>query len=215
VSLTWLDPIDPRTMDAEVVASGRAHPMRAVTHAAAAEVGAWTGDTPHQVQALFDQLAGEWHNRHSPDRLEAIGDALDRGGPLPDHGTWLELGAGDGWVSAHLAARAPALIAADLSWRMLAASPADGVPRMQADAAALPLDDHAITVAVLMNMLLFPAELDRVIAPGGRLVWLSSRGPATPIHLTPQQVVAAMPGRWGGLAAQHGTAIWAVLQRLG
>ena len=86
---------------------------------------------------------------------------------------------------------------------------------LQADAAHLPLDDHAVTVAVLVNMLLFPWELDRVIAPGGVLVWLSSRGPATPIHLTPEQVAAAMPGRWGGMAGQHGTGIWTVLRRLG
>lgn len=215
VNLTWLDPVAPEPLDEGVVARGQAHPMRTVTHAAAAEVGAWSGDTPRQVQATFDQLAGEWHTRHSPDKLEALGDALDRGGPLPPEGAWLELGAGDGWASAYLAARAPRLIAMDLSAQMLRGSPHDGVARVQADAATLPLADHAVTVAILMNMLLFPTELDRVIAPGGRLVWLSSRGPATPIYLAPEQVIAAMPGRWGGTAGQHGTATWAVLRRLG
>lgn len=214
MTIIWLDPIDPEPVDERVIAMGRAHPMRTVTHAAAAEVGAWTGDTPRQVQSTFDQLAGEWHTRHTPDKLEALGDALHRGTP-PAHGTWLELGAGDGWASAYLAARAPAVVAMDLSWRMLSASPADGIPRAQADAAALPLDDSAVTTAVLMNMLLFPTELDRVIAPGGALVWLSSRGPATPIFLAPEQVAAAMPGRWGGVAGQHGTATWAVLRRRG
>ncbi len=215
MSLTWLDPIDPQPVADDVIAMAQRHPMRMVTHAAAAEVGAWSGDTPRQVQRTFDDLAGEWHTRHSPDRLDPLADAIDRGGPLPDHGTWLELGAGDGWASAMLAARAPALVAVELSTLMLAESPDDGVPRLQADASALPLDDHAVTVAILMNMLLFPTELDRVIAPGGALVWLSSRGPATPIHLTPEQVIAAMPGRWDGVAAQHGTAIWTVLGRRG
>ncbi|CAN5514829.1 hypothetical protein BH23ACT9_BH23ACT9_13410 [soil metagenome] len=215
MSITWLGAISPEAVEDHVIALGQAHPMRIVTHAAAAEVGAWSGDTPRQVQATFDQLAGEWHTRHTPGRLAALADALDRGGPLPAHGTWLELGAGDGWASADLAARAPRLVAMDLSARMLAASPDDGVPRMQADAACLPLDDHSLAVAVLINMLLFPTELDRVIAPGGALVWMSSRGPATPIYLAPEQVAAAMPGRWGGVAGQHGTATWAVLRRLG
>lgn len=215
MSVTWLDPIAPEDVPEQVVAAGVAHPMRQVTHAAAAEVGAWEGDLPRQVQRAFDELAGEWHTRHTPDRLRPLEDALTRGGPLPDHGTWLELGSGDGWATATITPHAPRLVAADLSAEMLRRAPADAAPRLQADAATLPLDDHSVTVAVLMNMLLFPSELDRVLAPGGALLWLSSRGPATPIHLTPEQVVAAMPGRWGGVAAQHGTAIWAVLRRQG
>jgi hypothetical protein len=214
VALTWLDPVDPREVPADVVAAGQAHPMRQVTYAAAAEVGAWDGDLPRQVAETFDALAGEWHTKHGPDDLAALGDAIDRG-RMPGSGTWVELGAGDGWASSYLADRAPRLVATDLSRLMLAESPSDGVARFQADAAALPLDDHAVTGAVLMNMLLFPRELDRIIAPGGALLWLSSRGPATPIHLTPEQVVAAMPGRWGGVAGQHGTATWAVLRRQG
>ncbi|AXV05592.1 hypothetical protein DVS28_a0891 [Euzebya pacifica] len=215
MSITWLDPIAPETMPDDVVAMGERHPMRTVTHAAAAEVGVWQGDTPGMVQRWFDELAGEWHTHASPDRLLPLVDALERGGPIPDHGTWLELGCGDGWMTSTLAERAPRLIATDLSWEMVRRVPTGPTPVLQADAAHLPLDDHAVTVAVLVNMLLFPWELDRVIAPGGVLVWLSSRGPATPIHLTPEQVAAAMPGRWGGMAGQHGTGIWTVLRRLG
>lgn len=214
MSITWLDPIAPEAVDERVVALGQAHPMRTVTHAAAAEVGAWSGDTPRQVRASFDQLAGEWHTRHTPDRLDPLADAIARGTP-PARGLWLELGSGDGWATSLLARHAPTLVAVDLSARMLLHAPPDAAPRLQADASALPLDDHAVTTAVLMNMLLFPSELDRVIGPGGALVWLSSRGPATPIYLAPEQVVAAMPGRWGGVAAQNGTATWAVLRRLG
>ena len=214
--LTWLEPIDPRDPPADVLAAGRAHPMRTVTHAAAAEVGAWSGDTPSRVRATFDALAPQWHTRHTPDRLDPLVDALDRGGALlAGHGTWVELGSGDGWATPALAERAPALVAVDLSLAMLRRAPADAAPRVQADAARLPLDDRVVTVAVLINALLFPAELDRVIAPGGAMVWISSRGPATPIHLTPEQVVAAMPGRWGGLAGQHGLGVWAVLRREG
>ncbi|MEE8599492.1 methyltransferase domain-containing protein [Euzebya tangerina] len=219
MSITWLEPIDPQDVDAEVTLAGRRHPMRMVTMAAAAEVGAWSGDTPRQVEATFDALAGEWHTRHSPGRTAALGDALDRGVLTEDWtasgDVWLELGAGDGAASATIAARAPRLVAIELSARMLAESPDDGVMRVRADAAALPLDDHAASCVVLMNMLLFPTELDRVLAPDGRLLWLSSRGPATPIYLSAEQVAAALPGRWGGVAGQHGTAHWAVLSRLG
>jgi SAM-dependent methyltransferase len=214
--LEHLPAIDAQPLPPDVVAAGRDHPMRTVTRAAAAEVGAWSGGTPAQVRATFDALAAEWHTRHTPDRLDPVADALERGGHLlPAGGWWLELGSGDGWATARLAAAAPRLLALDLSLEMLRRAPADAAPRVQADAAHLPLDDHAVTCAVLMNMLLFPTELDRVLAPGGALVWISSRGPATPIHLTAEQVVAALPGRWGGVAGQRGAGTWAVLRREG
>ena len=215
MTITWLEAINPEEMPDDVVAMGERHPMRTVTRAAAAEVGVWQGGTPAMVQRWFDDLAGEWHTHASPERLLPLVDALDRGGPVPDHGTWLELGCGDGWITPTLVSRAPSLVSMDLSWEMIRrAAPKASAP-LQADAAHLPFDDHAFNVVVLVNMLLFPWELDRVLAPGGSLVWLSSRGEATPIHLTPEQVAAAMPGRWGGPAAQHGTGIWTVLRRLG
>lgn len=219
MAITWLDPVDPEVLPADLVAERGRHPMRAVTHAAAAEVGAWEGDVPRQVREAFDHLADEWHTHHLPERLEPLRDAVARGGPLPMDRPWLELGCGDGWVTSTIAGMAPQrdgrpdLVSMDLSLAMLRlATPG---PYVQADASRLPLDDHAIGVAVLMNMLLFPIELDRVLAPGGVLVWLSSRGEATPIHLTPEQVAAALPGRWGGVAARHGPATWGVLRRLG
>lgn len=215
MTITWLDPVDPSPVNPRTLASAQQHPMRLVTYAAAAEVGAWSGETPRQVQDTFDVLAGEWHTKHTPDKLAALDDAVRRGGILPPHGLWVELGAGDGWASARVATHARDLVAVELSTQMLARSPADGVARVQADAAALPLDDHSVTVAVLMNMLLFPTELDRVVQPGGRILWLSSRGPATPIYLSPEDVIAALPGRWGGVAAQHGTATWTVVERRG
>ena len=214
--LMWRDPVDPRQPPPDVVAAGESHPMRRVTHAAAAEVGAWTRDTADTVRRTFDALAPQWHTRHTPDRLDPVADALSRGGHLlPGHGTWLELGSGDGWATRALATAAPTLVAMDLSLAMLRKAPPDAAARVQTDAAQLPLEDSTITCALLMNMLLFPTELDRVLAPGGALVWISSRGPATPIHLTPEQVVAALPGRWGGLAGQRGTGVWAGLRREG
>lgn len=213
-----LPPVEPRAADPSLVASAERHPMRRVAYAAAAEVGAWSGGLPGEVTAVFDGLAGEWHAKMTPDRLAALDDALVRGGAdAAGAGVWLELGCGDGGATATVAARADRLLAMDLSPRMLAAARArgTGVPLVRADAAALPLADHAVAVAVLMNMLLFPTELDRILQPGGRLVWVSSRGPATPIFLSASQVVAALPGRWGGVASQHGEATWAVLRRLG
>lgn len=213
-----LPPIDPEQVPDDVVATGRDHPMRMVTHAAAAEVGAWDDGTRRQVAGYFDQLADEWHTRHTADKLLALQDALIRGGGhlggLPASRPWVELGSGDGWATATIAAHAPALLSVELSAGMVAIAPR-GSWLVRGDASALPLADHAVDVAVLMNMLLFPSELDRVLAPGGVVVWVSSRGAATPIHLTGEQVAAALPGRWAGATSQHGTTTWTVLRRAG
>ncbi len=60
----------------------------------------------------------------------------------------------------HLAARFEAVVGLDLSAEMLRQGSG---PRVQADAVALPLPDASIDCAVLVNALLFPRELDRVL----------------------------------------------------
>jgi hypothetical protein len=86
-------------------------------------------------------------------------------------------------------------------------------PRILGDAARLPVHDGSIDAAVLVNALLFPLEIDRVLAPDGALLWVNTRGDETPIHLPPDDVDAAMPGEWSGLAAEAGAGLWAVLRR--
>ncbi len=45
------------------------------------------------------------------------------------------------------------------------------------------------------------------------IVWVNTRGADTPIHLPPEDVAAAMPGEWKGVAAEAGLGIWAVVRR--
>ena len=66
---------------------------------------------------------------------------------------------------------------------------------------------------MLVNALLFPAEVARVLAPGGALVWVNSLGDATPIHLSAADVAKALPGGWGGPASDAGWGTWCVLRR--
>ena len=84
---------------------------------------------------------------------------------------------------------------------------------MLADGARLPLVDGAADAVVLVNCFLFPAEVDRVLAPDGVVVWVNSSGGETPIHLPPEDVVEALPGRWEGVQATAGVGIWCVLRR--
>lgn len=194
------------------------HPMRRVTRQVAFEPDGWTSDRAGKVAALFDSLAPEWHTRMQPGRLDSLVDALQRGGaseaPLED-GLVVELGSGTGFATPLLVEhfRGAQVVAMDLSREMLLRAP-DVAARVQADASKLPLADKSVSVLVLVNMLLFPVEVDRVLAAGGALVWVNSLAERTPIHLPAEDVGEALPGRWEGLASRAGGGTWCVLRRL-
>jgi SAM-dependent methyltransferase len=192
------------------------HPMRAVTRAVAFDPDGWTPERQAEVVALFDSLAPEWTSRDVPGRELPILDALDRGlAALPPTGraAALELGGGTGLYSAAMAEQFATLVTLDISWEMIRLVPPGAALPVQGDGAGLPFADGALDAMVLVNMFLFPAEVDRVLAPGGVVIWVNSRGPATPIHLTADEVDQALPGPWDGVAARAGWGTWSVHRR--
>ncbi|MGI8684459.1 MAG: hypothetical protein ACR2MO_05120, partial [Acidimicrobiales bacterium] len=88
-----------------------------------------------------------------------------------------------------------------------------GTFRLRADSSTLPVRHGAAAVVALVNMFLFPAEVDRVLAPDGVLLWVNTLGDATPIHLPATDVQAALPGDWDGVAADAGWGTWATFRR--
>lgn len=174
---------------------------------------AWTAEDATRVAAVFDGLAPEWSERHvDPTKAAPLLDAIDRGA-APLDGRWIELGSGTGAGARLLHGRARHLISVDLSEQMLAHAPSDLAPKVRADSSQLPFADDAADAVLLINMLLFPHEVDRVLRPGGSVVWVNTLGDQTPIHLTPDDVAAALPGTWTGVASHAGTGLWAVLER--
>lgn len=187
------------------------HPMRKVTRQVAFEPGGWTGERRGKVETLFNELAPEWHTRDHPYRTQPLIDAFERG-DVP-RGICLELGSGTGVATPWLAEQFPLVLAVELSAEMQKLAPAGVASRMRADGSRLPLRDGSIDAAVLVNMFLFPAEMARVIAPDGVLVWVNTSGADTPIHLAADEVDAALPGEWTGVASEAGWGTWAVLRR--
>ena len=190
--------------------------MRIATRRAAGlDPGGWTDDLRKQVAAFFDSLAGEWHTRTSPQRTAIVADALSRGLGAPHRrpGVAVEVGSGIGTYSTLLAERFERVVAIDLSLAMLDLAPERPAHRVQADSAALPLGDRSAAGIVLINMFLFPAEVDRVLARDGVLVWVNSSGEQTPIYLSSDDVLAALPGEWRGTAGRAGEGHWCVLRR--
>ena len=199
------------TRDPEPFA-GVDHPMRVLTRAVALGEP-WTRDDADRVAAVFDGLAEEWSVRHVDDTKAApVRDALDRGN-VPTDGRWLELGSGTGAGTLLLAGTVGSLVATDLSPQMLRHAPGDLAPRVNADASTLPFPDRAFDAVLMINMLLFADEVDRVLAPNGTVVWVNTLGDQTPIHLRPDDVLAALPGTWSGRTARAGTGFWLTASR--
>ena len=188
------------------------HPMRRVTREVAFDPESWTPQRKAEVAGLFDDLAPVWHTRDEPGRYDALVDALDRGG-VPTDGPALELGSGTGLSTPLLAERFPKLLAGDLSIEMLRLAPADVAPRLQCDSTQLPFADGALQVILVVNMLLFPDEIARALAPDGAVVWVNTSGESTPIYLPSDDVIAAMGEGWTGTASEAGTGTWCVARR--
>ena len=206
-SVTWLPDAEGTVTDLPVF--GSVSPMREVTETVAFDA-AWDSSRREKVRELFDGMAAEWSSRSTPEREASILDALDRGRLAGD--TVIELGSGTGLGTGHLIERFDDVVALDLSMAMLRHQ-SDLAPKVQADASVLPFRDDAADLLVLVNMLLFPAEVDRVLRPGGGLLWINTLGHETPIHLSPEAVVDALPGSWTATAGRAGSGLWAAVQR--
>ena len=125
----------------------------------------------------------------------------------------LELGAGNGAYTAMIAEHVDIVVPMELSREMLLRQPALPGCRMLADASVLPIRDAAADAVILINMFLFPEEVERVLAPQGTVLWVNSSGEHTPIHLSPEEVAQQLPGAWDGVKARAGAGIWCALRR--
>lgn len=192
--------------------AGPDHPMRTLTRALALGEP-WTQDDADRVAAVFDGLADEWSARHVDDTKAApVRDALERG-DVPIDGAWLELGSGTGAGARILSGTVRSLVATDLSAEMLHHAPGELAPRVRADASMLPYRDRSFDAVVMINMLLFPHEVDRVLRDAGTVLWVNTLGDQTPIHLPCDDVLAALPGAWSGRTASAGTGFWLTATR--
>lgn len=188
------------------------HPMRKVTEQVAFDSRGWTQERASKVSALFDEMAEEWAQKDFSERGLPVFDALTRGGVTPGK-LGLELGCGTGAYSSLLSRYFGSLLCVDISFEMLLRySSAEGL-RVRGDGCRLPVRDGSVDGLICINTLLFPDEVDRILAPDGYLLWVSTSGDQTPIYLSPSDVCSALKGRFGGITSEAGSGTWSVFRR--
>lgn len=174
---------------------------------------AWSAADAARIQEIFDGMAAGWSESHvDPIKAAPVNDALDRGNP-PLDGAWLEVGSGTGAGARVLEGRVGSLTCTDLAAEMLRHAPTLA-PKVRADASMLPFGDDTFDAVLLINMLLFPAEIDRILRPDGVVLWVNTLGDQTPIHLSAPDVLDALPGAWSGTTARAGTGFWVTARRV-
>jgi SAM-dependent methyltransferase len=168
------------------------------------------------MRSMFDRIAPVWDENRRPDSFAPVHAALER---FDSPRRALDLGTGTGAVAFELARRFPdtEIVGADLSPAMLAEARRKTTPELEgrvrfdeADAERLPYADEWFDLVTHANMIPFFDELDRVVAPGGWVVFAWSGGDETPIYVPPEVLGRELERRGYGdfseIAAGRGTA---------
>lgn len=168
------------------------------------------------MRIMFDRIAPVWDRDRDPDAFAPAEAALGRV-DAPQRA--LDLGTGTGTVALIVARRFPEaeVVGADLAPAMLVEARRKAPPELEgrvrfdeADAERLPYPDEWFDLVTLGNMIPFFDELDRVVAPGGWVVFAWSGGAGTPIYVPSDVLSRELEGRgysdFAELAAGKGTA---------
>jgi SAM-dependent methyltransferase len=174
---------------------------RVTTNAVVRRPGLWRiFRGPMRLQ--FDRLAPIWDSMRRPDSLASFERALEKIEEEPRRA--LDLGTGTGAGAFTVASRFPQVevVGVDLAPAMLAEAReltppelAERVRFEQADASRLPYDDRSFDLLSLANMIPFFDEIDRVLAPGGSVIFSFSGGAETPIWVPPERIRSELARR--------------------
>jgi SAM-dependent methyltransferase len=172
------------------------------------------------LRAQFDLLAPVWEERRGADALVPLEVAFDKLDDKPKR--VLDIGTGTGKAARVAAARFPAaeVVGVDLSPAMIEEArrvlPSDLAGRVRfevADASALPFEEGAFDLVILLNMIPFFDELARVAGRRASAVFAYFSGADTPIYTPPGTLRKHLEpfgfDQFEEIAAGEGTAVLA------
>ena len=150
------------------------------------------------VQRFWDRSAGSWDVNETPNRTNAMQQALPHLDTSPAR--ILEIGCGTGSATQIIKRQFPdaQLTGVDLSPEMvrIASVKVPGVTFEPADASRLPFDAASFDLVVQNNVPVYFDEIARVLAQRGRVLITSTFGPNTPYY-TPHNVLKKRFGKLG------------------
>lgn len=168
-----------------------------------ADDGAWRG-----LRSSYAAMSAEWRDWTSEQRGYdlPVRDGLRRIRPVP----WaVEICCGTGEATTGIAEAVPRVFACDLNVPMLCRRTyVRGAGWFAADVQALPLASGRVPLVVSLNGVFNPAELVRVIRPGGQLLWCTSFRSGTPLYVPPEQVHRMLGERWSAEGKHVGHGEW-------
>jgi ubiquinone/menaquinone biosynthesis C-methylase UbiE len=172
------------------------------------------------VRKQFDAIAGSWDTMRAPTHLAPYEAALAAVDPAPSKA--LDLGTGTGAGAFAIARRFPdaQVVGVDLAEAMLGEARRKTPPELaervrfeSSDASALPFAEGSFDLVAHANMIPFFDEVERVLAPGGEVLFAFSLGPGTPIYVKPELLREELGRRgfadFAEFAAGQGTALLA------
>jgi len=172
------------------------------------------------LRRQFDAIAATWDELRLSDHLASYERALEAVEPAPRQA--LDLGTGTGQGAFAIARRFPEsrVIGVDLAERMLAQAERKTPPELrervtfeQGDASRLAYPDGSFDLVAHANMIPFFDELERLVAPGGHVLFAFSSGASTPIYVTPERLRTELGQRgftdFADFEAAQGTALLA------
>ncbi|MFH0246341.1 class I SAM-dependent methyltransferase [Streptomyces sp. HK10] len=167
---------------------------------------AWQG-----LRASYEYMAKSWREwtDEQPGYDLPVREGLRRARPAP----WaVEICCGTGEATAAIAEVVPTVTACDLNPEMLRrrAGTPHGVQWMVADVRSLPFDNGQVPLVVSLNGVFYPAELARVLVPGGQLLWCTSFGEGTPLYVSPERMHQMLGPQWGAENGRAGHGQWAL-----
>jgi len=165
-------------------------------------------DAYKALAVVYDEMAGEWTDWVQTQIWYAapVADGMGHATPVP----WLvEVGCGTGQATVVLSGIGPSVIATDINASMLGGAPALArTSYVQADVRHLPFATGSVPMLVGLNGVPHVPEFQRVVVPGGQILWCTSFAEGTPLYVPPDRLADMLGPQWTAEAGHAGHGDW-------
>jgi SAM-dependent methyltransferase len=166
-----------------------------------------------ELAVTYDEMAPEWTEwvEQQPWYAAGVAAGLQHARSVE----WIaEIGCGTGQATQLLSRVGPPVVATDINVSMLReAPPLPHVCYVAADVRRLPFRTGSVPLLVSLNGVPDFREFNRILGPGGQLLWCTSFGTGTPLYVPPDRVADMLGPDWTTEAGRAGHGDWILAVR--